>query len=109
MNKPEKLCIGTWTWIEAKLRTGTRLWIRTSKSRKAKFIKRIIYYVFINCGRVYILADLKLPYPNGFANNCGACISLNCGVYSTSREIDKVRDQMAYHIAIEFTQENFWL
>ncbi|OAD72436.1 hypothetical protein PHYBLDRAFT_146626 [Phycomyces blakesleeanus NRRL 1555(-)] len=30
MNKPEKLCIGTWTWIEAKLRTGTRLWIRTS-------------------------------------------------------------------------------
>ncbi|OAD73169.1 hypothetical protein PHYBLDRAFT_181448 [Phycomyces blakesleeanus NRRL 1555(-)] len=29
MNKPEELCIGTWTWIEAKLRTGTRLWIKT--------------------------------------------------------------------------------
>ncbi|OAD66494.1 hypothetical protein PHYBLDRAFT_175042 [Phycomyces blakesleeanus NRRL 1555(-)] len=30
MNKPKELCIGTWPWIEEKLRTGTRLWIRTS-------------------------------------------------------------------------------
>ncbi|OAD71721.1 hypothetical protein PHYBLDRAFT_147475 [Phycomyces blakesleeanus NRRL 1555(-)] len=34
MNKPEELCIGTWTWIEAKLRTGTRLWIRTSLAKR---------------------------------------------------------------------------
>ncbi|OAD74972.1 hypothetical protein PHYBLDRAFT_67738 [Phycomyces blakesleeanus NRRL 1555(-)] len=35
MNKPEEHCIGTWTWIEAKLRTGTRLWIKTSKLVKS--------------------------------------------------------------------------